>query len=171
MAQKRTAAKFAEWVKVPENVEAFFGLMERQDKPLRFRDACFSIPVPYTLMHSFVDGNDVLKARYMAVLKARAQEMQDKREDIANKILRKKNVQTAEVAAAKLACDVYEGQAAKWNKELYGETLRVEKTINVSADAGLLGTAGELLKRLSAPTVRSLPEKTVVDAEVIDASR
>jgi hypothetical protein len=63
-----------------------------------------------------------------------------------------------DVAVRKLQADVSLKLAAKYDRARFGETVRVEKTISVTADAGLLGVASDLLKK-----VRRVPR--VIDAE------
>ncbi len=53
------------------------------------------------------------------------------------------------VAVAKLRADVAMKLASKLDRVRFGETVRVEKSITVGMDAGLLGTAGELLKKIT----------------------
>jgi hypothetical protein len=145
MARQETVKRFEVWKQDPENIEAFFGLMERGEAPLRFRDACMQIKVPYTLMHAHVRSQEALHERYLAILAAKADNLAHERLEIADNVKADRDA----VAKAKLQCDVRDGLAAKWNKELYGETLRVEKTVSVGVDIGLRGRASELLARIA----------------------
>ena len=56
-------------------------------------------------------------------------------------------------------------------REVFGRQLKVEKTVSVTADAGLVGFAGALLERLARPKERVIeheaPRGTLVDAHVI----
>lgn len=78
------------------------------------------------------------------------------------------------VAVAKLRSDVALKLAAKFDRQRFGETVRVEKTVTVGADAGLLGTARDLL-RLAAtsrlPAMLGSQPVTVIDGEVGGADR
>lgn len=144
MVRKVTIAWFEGWKLEPENVEAFYALMEvgtEPGKPLRFRDACMALKVPYTLMHAHVMADEVLKARYDAVLAARADQLAHEALDDAESA-----VDRDTAAAARVKIEAKRWVAAKWDKERYGETLRVEKSVAVSVDAGLLGDMADLLK-------------------------
>lgn len=160
MARMVTTKWFHEvWSKDPENIEAFFRLMEEGEKPLRFRDACMALKVPYMLMFTFVDTSEPLKARYNAAKKARATLMQDERLDIARNV---KTDRVSQVMAAKLTCDVLGDQAAKLDREGWGDMLRVEKSVTHTVDAGLLGRAAELLEKVAPSRLPAvLPEKVV----------
>lgn len=63
-----------------------------------------------------------------------------------------------DVSVKKLQADVALKLAAKFDRVRFGETVRVEKEVFVSADAGLIGKVGELL--LLAKN-RSLSERIV----------
>lgn len=69
-----------------------------------------------------------------------------------------------DVAVRKLQADVALKLASKFDRVRYGETVRVEKEIRVTADAGLLGFAGELLKKVKAPIERA---PRVIEAEIV----
>lgn len=58
-----------------------------------------------------------------------------------------------DVAVRKLQADVALKLAARFDRARYGESVRVEKTVEVRADAGLVGLASDLLKRIRAPRV------------------
>lgn len=51
-----------------------------------------------------------------------------------------------QAALVKVRVDGYLKLAAKWHRARYGESVRVDKTVTVTADAGLLGFAGGLLR-------------------------
>ena len=53
--------------------------------------------------------------------------------------------------------------AAKLDRQRFGDTLRVEKTVNVSVDAGLLGTAGELLRLVASRPQRVIEHEPAED--------
>ncbi len=65
-----------------------------------------------------------------------------------------------DVAVRKLQADVALKLAAKFDRVRFGETVRVEKAVTFGVDAGLLGTAAELLRLRServVGTVTALP--------------
>ncbi len=62
-----------------------------------------------------------------------------------------KRTDTDVIARSKLRVDARMKIAARLNRDRWGESIRVEKTVKVEADAGLLIGMGELLARLAAP--------------------
>jgi hypothetical protein len=54
-----------------------------------------------------------------------------------------------DVSVRKLQADISLRLASKFDRARYGETVRVEKGVTFTADAGLLGTMGALLKLVS----------------------
>ena len=56
-----------------------------------------------------------------------------------------------DVAVRRLQADVALKLAAKFDRARFGEAVRVERDVTVRADAALVGFAGALLERLSAP--------------------
>lgn len=155
MAQKRTAARFEQWKLEATNIEAFFDLMERAEKPLRFRDACFSIGVPYTLMHAHMKATPEVKARYYAILAARSDELVHESLDDAEAAHDRDSA-----AVAKVKFDAKRWVASKWDKELYGEQA-TDSAQGVPGDRALLSFASELLKLVKQP------EPRVVDGEML----
>ena len=161
MVRKVTIARFEEWKAQAANVEGFFRLLEgtEAERPMRFRDACFALKVPYTLMHTFVHDGADLQRRYERVLEALADRMAHERLEIADKVAPDRD----HVAKAKLQCEVRESLESKWFRERYGERIQIEKNVSVSVDAGLLGTAAELLRVASmAPEGRVLEHEDTV---------
>ncbi len=147
MVRKVTAQRFEEWKAEPANVDAFFRLLEGVgiEKPMRFRDACFAIPVPYTLMHGFVHRDPVLKARYDAVLAAKADALAHESLAIADEVVPDRD----HVAKAKLQVETRHALIGKWDRDRYGEKIQVDRNVNVTVDAGLLGRAADLLRLAS----------------------
>ena len=85
---------------------------------------------------------------YDAALKVRA-------DQLAHEALEKADGADAEsVGPAKLQVDTRLKLAGKWDRSRYGEVLKVDRPITVTADAGLIGLAGELLARIAAPNER-----------------
>jgi hypothetical protein len=170
MAHKRTVLWFEEWVRVPENVEGFFRLMEERDvdgRSMRFRDACVEREVPYTLMHKLVNGSQELRARYDAVLAANAEALvEEALDDVAGA----KDRDTA--AAAKVKADTKLKVASKWDQERYGERVQVTQAAKVpGGDEALLGFASELLKLVRAREPRVLEaQREALPASVGDGS-
>lgn len=120
MVQKRTVARFEAWVKEPAGWDAFFALLEGRDgaEPLTFRDACFheSIKLPYTLMHAHVNATPELRARYDAVLAAKADGLVH--EALAD-VEEATDIPSATVARVK--SDVKLKVAGKWDRQRYGD--------------------------------------------------
>ena len=82
---------------------------------------------------------------YDAALKVRA-------DQLAHEALERADGADAEsVGPAKLQVDTRLKLAGKWDRGRYGEVVKVDRTITVTADAGLIGLAGELLSRIAAP--------------------
>jgi hypothetical protein len=144
MAQRRTIARFEDWRRVPENIEALFGLLEGSARVnyQTFRDACHELRVPYLLAYRLVNGDPVLRGRYESILAARADAMANEALEIADRV----EPERGAVAKAKLQVDTRQMLASRWDRERYGERIQVEKSVNVSVDVGLLGKAAELLQ-------------------------
>lgn len=159
MVRKVTIARFEEWRARPENIDAFYRLLEGADgqKPLRFRDACVALNVPYTLMHALMKATPELKARYDAVRAANADQFAHEAVQIADGADEESK---AGVMKAKLQVDTRLALASKWDRDDYGDKLQIEKNVSVSVDAGLLGTAADLLR------IASTPER-VVEGETL----
>ena len=64
------------------------------------------------------------------------------------------NLNSENVAAFMAEAKYIAGLAKSWDRPKYGEHVKVERTVAVVADAGLIGLAGDLLARLSAPKER-----------------
>lgn len=79
---------------------------------------------------------------YDAALRVRA-------DQLAHEALERADGADAEtVGPAKLQVDTRLKLAGKWDRARYGEMVKVEKTVTVTADAGLVGFAGALLERV-----------------------
>jgi hypothetical protein len=157
VARQSTIKRWEAWVQDSANIDAFFALMEGREghEPIRFRDACMELKLPYMLMYRYVHDDTGLKARYEAVLKALADDGVHEARKIAAEVPAKRD----EVAKAKLQVETAFKVASKWNGERYGDTLRVEKSVTVGVDQALLGRAEELLRLAS--------EKVVAGAELV----
>lgn len=77
---------------------------------------------------------------YDAALKVRAAELAMQALDEALE------AKPEDVAVRRLRAEVALKLAAKFDRARYGESVRVEKSVSVAVDAGLLGAAGELLR-------------------------
>lgn len=165
MPRQKTIKRFEQWKEEAANVDGFFKLMEGTATVpgKRFRDACVVLKMPYTLMHAFVLGDEKLRARYDAVLAAKADDMMHESLKIARGV-RKTNI-PARVSAAKLEVETMHAVASKWDRDRYGETLRVEKAVTIGVDAALLGTASELLRLVAG----GRPMK-VIEGEAVHAA-
>jgi hypothetical protein len=144
MARQTTIKAFEQWKLVPENVDGFFALLEGDEK-LTFRNATVAIKQPYTLMWRLVNDSEELKARYDSILAARGDRLAQERLEIADGVKPDRD----EVAKARLQVDVRDSLASKWNRERYGETIRVERDVRVGVDVTLRGRASELLARIA----------------------
>ena len=144
MALKRSVEAFEMWVQIPGNVDRFFDAMELATGTgkMCFRDACYGVKVPYTLMYGYVHRDEVLKARYDAILASRADALvQEALDDVAEA----EDKDTA--AVAKVRADTKLRIAEKWDRERYGERVQIDRAPQVpGGDAALLGFASELLK-------------------------
>lgn len=90
---------------------------------------------------------------YDAALRVRA-------DQLAHEALDRADGADAEtVGPAKLQVDTRLKLAGKWDRARYGEMVKIDRTITVTADAGLIGLAGELLARIARPSEKVvLPE-------------
>lgn len=70
-----------------------------------------------------------------------------------------KDVTVENASAIKTRVDGFLKLAGKWDRTRYGEHIKVERTIDLNVDAGLLGHAADLLAKLSAP------QPKVIEAE------
>lgn len=131
------------WVSMPGNVDRFFDAMEGASgtAKMAFRNACFAVKVPYTLMYRYVDGKVELRERYESFLRAKADLLvQEALDDVEGAVDRDS------AASAKVKAETKLKVASKWDQERYGEKISVEKSVSVSVDAGLLTDMGQLLK-------------------------
>lgn len=163
MPRLKTIRRFDEWKGVEANVDAFFRELEGTETVAgkRFRDACVAMKVPYTLMFAFVHGSDQLKARYESVLAAKADDLVHQALDDAEEAIDRDSA-----AGARVKADTKLRVASKWDRDRYGERLSVEKTISLTDDAGLIGTARDLLA-LARTGRLPAPEK-VIEAELVE---
>ena len=68
-----------------------------------------------------------------------------------------------DVGRDKLRIDTRLKLASKFDRARYGETVRVEKTVSIGVDAGLLGTAGELLRLVASKPQRVIEHEQAED--------
>ena len=97
---------------------------------------------------------------YDAALKVRADQLAHEALEISDEqqAVEKKDGSEfdPDVPRDKLRVDTRLKLASKWDRARYGETVKIDRMITVSADAGLIGLAGELLARITAR-----PEKVI----------
>lgn len=162
MARQTTVKAFNEWVKDDAAVEGF---LQRVAEVGRLRDVCMALKKPYTLMHPYLHSTPELKARYDAARAAWADKLHDEKLKIADR----KPKDMVDVSNKRLQCEVREQAAKAYNRDRFGDAVRVEKTVTVAADAGLIGFAASLLEQIKAPAVQIPAVLDVSDAELIDA--
>lgn len=155
MAHKSTVRVFEMWSQEPGNVDGFFRLMEESGgthRAMKFRDACVKVGVPYTLMYALVRSDPVLKARYEALRAANAELLVHAALEAAEGAEDRDSA-----ASAKVKADTYLRVAASWDKEVYGDHVHIEKSVNVTVDAGLIGRAAELLEKVGGRVIEHVP--------------
>ena len=153
MARLKTIRAFGEWVKSEANIAGLLKLMVEDGHTLQ--KACLVVKQPYSLVHPFLHSTPELLARYEGARKARADKLWDEKMEIADGV--KGAEHAAHVAAAKLRSEVRGQEAVAWNPDRYGQKLKVEKSVSVGVDQGLLETATDLLRRLDEKVVSSVP--------------
>lgn len=159
MPKLKTIRAFSEWVKEEENIE---DLLRRVMEGVPLHELCKQIKQPYTLVYPFLHSSPELQERYEAALAAVAEKEVHESKQIADEA--KPGDKMPQVAARKLRCDVRFRRAAYWNSARYGEKLQVEKNVRLSADAALVGFAGDLLlKRKPAVTVEAVELEAIED--------
>lgn len=168
MAYKRTQEMVGLWVQVPGNIDGFFQTMEGVEGTAKqaFRNACFGLKLPYTVMYAYVDGQPELKARYDAFLKSKA-------DLLAHEALAdvEAAVDKDTAAVAKVRADTKLRIAEKWDRERYGERVQIDRAPEVpGGDAALLGFASELLKLVREREPRVLEQEQVALPAVADGS-
>lgn len=156
MPRQKTVRAFEEWVQDEANVEE---VLRRVMAGTKLSKLCAEIKRPYTLLYPFLHSTPELKARYEAALAGRADDLMHETLEIADGV--KGAEEPAVVSAAKLRIETRQKIASGWNRERYGDTLRVEKTVTHTVDAGLVGTIGDLLKvgRRTPVTIENTPEQ------------
>ena len=97
---------------------------------------------------------------YDAALKVRA-------DQLAHEALERADGADAEsVGPAKLQVDTRLKLAGKWDRARYGEVVKVDRTITVTADAGLVGFASALLEKLHAPRAERIIDASDDSGEI-----
>jgi len=165
VAKLVTIKRFEEWSAKPENIDLFFSVIEGSGEQgkMAFRDACFDerVNVPYTLMHAFVHSRPELKARYDAILAAKADELvHEALDDVADA------VDIPSAAVARVKSDVKLKVASKWGRERYGD--KQEKGaggITVLVDRTCGGTVSIESGGHKVVVGGNSQEKTIVGAE------
>ncbi len=116
---------------------------------------CKSRGWPYSLVAMWLHGNEALLARYDAALQlwvdSLAMETVAISDEQAEVVTKSGEVFDPNVARDNLRIKARQWAAEKLHRARYGQTLKVERSLALTADAGLVGFAGELLARLQAP--------------------
>lgn len=98
--------------------------------------------------------------RYEAARVARAEDLIDEALETAVKDLDKD-----EVPAAKLRAELLMKVASKYDRDRYGESIKVTRGVQVSVDAGLIGFASQLLDRIR-PVGRMIEGETLTIPDI-----
>lgn len=167
MPRQKTVRAFEEWVTDAANIDE---VLRRVMGGTKLSKLCAEIKRPYTLLYPYLHSTPELKARYEAALAGRADDLMHETLEIADSV--RGTAEAAEVSAAKLAVETRQKLAAGWNRDRYGETLRVERPAETPSDAGLLGFASELLKLVKSGAAPSAPaEKLIGEGSVAEPGR
>lgn len=161
MPRQKTIRAFEEWVQDDANVQ---DVLKRVMAGTKLSKVCAEIKRPYTLLYPHLHSTPELKARYEAALAARADDLMHETLEIADSV--RKTKIPARVGAAKVAIEARQALASGWNRERYGETLRMERAPETPSDVGLLGFASELLKLVktgAAPAERLVGEGSAAE--------
>lgn len=138
MARQVTVRAFEEWIKDAANVERVLELIAG-GKTLQ--KAALAVKQPYTCLHPFFHDGAEMEKKYGAARKAW---VDFKNDELVAKVEAVKPDRD-HVAKLKLESDVIANQSKAYHRERWGERLQVEKNVNVSADAALIGTVAQLL--------------------------
>jgi len=148
MPRQKTVRAFEEWVSDEANIEE---VLRRVMGGTKLSKLCVEIKRPYTLLYPYLHSTPELQKRYEAALAGRADDLMHETLEIADSV--RGTDEAAQVSAAKLAVETRQKLASGWNRERYGETLRVEKTVTHEVDAGLVGTIKDLMRAGKRPRV------------------
>lgn len=165
MAQLRTMKRFEEWRKDPENIEAFLELLWE----MRFRDACFAIKWPYTLLYPLIHDGGELEARYEAIEKAKAHRFREEAVEIADEVKEERDP----IAKAKLRIDVRMQQAATLDRNRYADRVEHKHKHEHTFDLGdrLRRARGRVIEQVGQAAAASLPELVESAAETMPAEK
>lgn len=167
MARQVTIRAFDAWKLDPRNWDAFFRLITEEG--LSLRNAAMKLKQPYTLVFPFIHDGAEMQKRYELAQKAVARRLMDETLPIADSV--RKTKIPARVSAAKLAIEARQVYAAHADRDRFGEVVRVEKTVSLEMDAGLVGTIGDLLRVKRAPvTFENAPGQVLEQADSSSAS-
>jgi len=133
-----------------EEYEAFVGdersaeeLVQRVAEGETLKEFCRSRNLPYGRVAQWICENEGVLGKYEAALRLWADALAQE----AVQLAREATPQT--VGVAKLRIGTHLKLAGKWDRERYGERLRVDGAVRVPVDAGLVGLAGEMLARIT----------------------
>ena len=143
----------------PETASVVFQRLTDADAPETLREIAKAWGVPAgRFVEWFTTEHGEL---YDTALKVRADQLANDALLISDEqeAVEKKDGSTfdPDVGRDKLRVDTRLKLASKWDRARYGETVKIDRTISVTADAGLVGLASELLAR-----VTMAQEKTVL---------
>lgn len=113
---------------------------------------------PYRCLYEFFHATEEMRGKYEGARKAWADGRMDEALEIADSVAPDKD----EVARARLRVDVRANQAKAYHRDRWGDRVQVEKSVSVTVDQALLGTAGELLRLAQRKT-----EKLIEGAELV----
>lgn len=133
-------------------------LLQRVAEGEPLKAVCRSRGWPYALVAQWLHGDENLLARYDAALRiwvdSIAMETVAISDEQVEVVTESGQVLDPNVARDALRIKSRQWAAEKLHRARYGQTLKVEKSVSVTADSGLVGFAGALLER-----VRALPGK------------
>ena len=142
MPRKRTMQAWAAWVKEAKNVDDLIAMVA---SGTQLQKACLLINQPWNLVHPYLHSTPELQKRYEEAKRAYADRKWEEKLEVADKAQDSRSMPA--VAAAKLKVEVLHEDAVAWNRERYGQTVKVQGERSApGADQALLGFATELLR-------------------------
>ena len=138
-------------------------LVQRVAEGETLKEICRSRNLPYSKVAQWICENEGVLRRYEAALALWADALAQ--ESVA--LAAAATPETVNVAKLRIATHLK--LAGKWDRERYGERLKVEGAVRVPVDAGLMGLAGELLARIAARSAERSAQG--MQGRTIDAER
>ena len=149
------------WERDREAPETAQVVLQRVAEGEPLKDVCKSRGWPYALVAQWLHGDEELLARYDAALQMWVDGLAMETIPISD------NADPAEVAKAALQVKARQWAAEKLYRARYGQTLKVERSVSVTADAGLVETMGALLGMVQRRPERVVSEVPSVEHEMI----